>query len=299
MYLGIETNTGHIYEGNSAPQFAVWPRPAISLAKLIDTDDDWSRLPTSMASAPVAWVFREDSFDPVTRVRRGRLYEAQGCTQPQYVPVSAHPLDHDAAREVAASRQLTKSLYAYQPCQTLVGRNDRGLGAVLALGTGRAASAWRVIQTEVLVDDDILVSLKALSAYGILPDVAQERVPDGHRDRVRRAVDRVLDAAFRESPISIIDHCRNAAQVVLSCWMVQAGADEGILAKDLDVVCKAMEQKFNKNAARDAANIVRLLHSRGKANKQETESLRLAVEEDAELSVHALGFLLREVGWAA
>jgi len=299
MYLGIEMNTGHVYEGNSAPQFAVWPRPAISLAKLIEADDDWLRLPANMGSTPFAWVFREDSFDPVTRVRRGRLYETMGNAQPQYLPVSAHPLDHDAARAIAASRQLTKSLYAYQPCQTLVLRPDRGLGTVLALGTGRAASAWRVIQVEVLVDEDILVSLKALSAYGILPEVAQEKVSDDHRQRVLRAVDRVLNAAFRESPISIIDHCRNAAQVVLSCWMVQAGAGEGIMAKDLDEVCKAVEQKFKKMAARDAANIVRLLHSRGKANKQETESLRLAVEEDAELSIQALGFLLREVGWAA
>lgn len=297
MYLGIETNTGHVYEGNSAPQFAVSPRPAISLAKLIEAEDDWQHLPANMASTPFAWVFREDSFDPVTRVRRGRLYEVHGNSQPKCCPVSAHPTDHDAVRELAASRQLTMSLYTYQPCQTLVARADRGLGTVLALGTGRAASTWRVIQAEVLVDDDILVTLKALSAFGVLPEVDQEKVSDGHRQRVQRAVDRVLDAAFRESPISIIDHCRNAAQVVLSSWMVQTGEDEKILGKDLDAVCKAAE-KLKKLAARDAANLVRLLHSRGKANKQEMESLRLAVEEDAELSIQALGFILREVGWA-
>lgn len=298
MYLGVEANTGHVYEGNSAPQFAVTPRPAISLAKLIEAEEDWERLPSSMASTPFAWVFREDSFDPVTRVRRGRLYEAYGNVQPGSFPVNAHPTDHDAVREIAASRQLTKSLYAYQPCQTLVARADHGLGTVLALGTGRASSAWRVIQAEVLVDDDILISLKALSAFGILPAVAHDRVPEGSRQSVQRAVDRVLDAAFRESPISIIDHCRNAAQVVLSSWMVQAGENEKMLGHDLDVVCKALESKFRKLAARDAANIVRLLHSRGKANKQEMESLRLAVEEDAELSIQALGFILREVGWA-
>jgi len=196
------------------------------------------------------------------------------------------------------SRQFTKGLFTYQPCQLLVARADRGLGTVLALGAGRASSSWRVIQAEVLVDDDILVSLKALSAFGILPALAHEKVPEGQRQSVLRAIDRVLDAAFRESPISIIDHCRNAAQVVLSSWMVQGGEEEKIMGKDLDAVCKAVE-RFNKVAARDAANIVRLLHSRGKANKQETENLRLAVEEDAELSVQALGFLLREVGWAA
>lgn len=298
MYLGVERNSGHVYEGYSAPQFAVWPRPAITLATLIKSPSDWNRLPGDMSTTPFPWVFREESFDPVTRIRRGRLYESYTGTQPQSLPVSAHPFDHEATREISASRQLTKSLYTYWPCQSMVAQPDRGFGTVLALGTGRAASAWRTIQLEVLVDDDILVTLKALSAFGILPEVDLGDLADDLRQPVRRAIDRVLDAAFRESPISVVDHCRNAAQVILSRWMVHSGASNTLLARDLGDVCKAVERDFNKSAARDAANIVRLLHSRGKANRQETEQLRLALEEDATLSVEAIGFLLREVGWA-
>lgn len=298
MFIGIESNTGHVYEGNSAPQFALWPRPAISLAKLIATPEDWGKLPANMSTTPFPWVFREVSFDPVTRIRRGCLYESYRETQPHTWPVSAHPLDHDDMRVLAASRQLTKSMYTYWPCQSMVARADRGLGTVLALGTGRAASAWRVVDIELLIDDDILVTLKALSAFGILPSVELPEPAEIHRQPVTRAVDRVLDAAFRESPISVIDHCRNAAQVILSRWMVHSGANENMLAKDLDDICKTVSQQYKKMAARDAANIIRLLHSRGKANKQETEQLRLATEEDADLSIQALGFLLREVGWA-
>lgn len=298
MHLGVERNSGHVYEGYSAPQFAVWPRPAITLATLIESPNGWNRLPRNMSTTPFPWLFREESFDPVTRIRRGRLYESCTGAQPQIVPVSAHPFDHEAVREIAASRHPTKSLYTYGPCQSMVARPDRGFGTVLALGTGHAASAWRAIQLEVLVDDDILVTLKALSAFGILPEVDFGDLADELRLPVRRAIDRVLDAAFRESPISVVDHCRNAAQVILSRWMVHSGASNSLLAKDLGEVCKAIERDFNKSAARDAANIVRLLHSRGKANKQETEQLRLAVEEDATLSIEALGFLLRELGWA-
>jgi hypothetical protein len=300
MYLGIERNSGNIYEGMSAPQFAIWPRPAVSLAKAIDGPADWTALPATISTTPFVWVFREDSFDPVTRVRRGRLFEAYPSgVQPQLWPVAALPHDHDSVREIAASRGLSKELYTYWPCQSILARPNCGLGTLLALGTGRAASAWRVIQVEPLVDEDILVTLKALSAYGVLPEINKTKIADTHRDAVSRAIDRVLDAAFRETPISVIDHCRNAAQVVLSRWMVQEGADEKVLAKDLDQVCKLVEQAFKKSAARDAANIIRLLHSRGKANKQEIEGLRVSVEEDAELSIHALGFLLREVNWAA
>lgn len=44
--------------------------------------------------------------------------------------------------------------------------------------------------------------------------------------------------------------------------------------------------------------VVARLHVRGKANEQESKGLRLPVEEDAELCLHALGFVLRDIGWA-
>lgn len=300
MYLGIETDTGNIYEGANFPQYVVLPRPAISLAMLIESPTDWRKLPRDISHTPFPWVFREDSFDPVTRVRRGRLYESHTGSQPQDWPVNAHPMDHDAVREIAASRQLRKRLFTYWPCQTMTARPDRGHGVLVALGTGRAASAWRVIQVETLIDDDIMVTLKAVSAFGIIPEIDSLKIDEKNRQSVRQAIERVLDSAFRETPISVVDHCRNAAQVILSRWMLQAGADQTVLKKDLDQICKAVEaQPFVKLAARDAANIIRLLHSRGKANKQETEGLRISEEEDAELSIHALGFILREVGWVA
>jgi hypothetical protein len=46
------------------------------------------------------------------------------------------------------------------------------------------------------------------------------------------------------------------------------------------------------------ADMIARLHSRGKANEQETKGYRLPQEEDAEASVHAIGFILREFGWA-
>jgi hypothetical protein len=299
MFLGIDTDTGHIYEGAGAPQFAVFPRPAISLAKLIDAPEDWNSLPMEISHTPFPWVFREDSFDPVTRMRRGRLYETYNNTQPQECPVSAHLFDHDGVREVAASRQLRKRLYTYWPCQTLTARPDRGNGVMLALGTGRAATGWRVIQVETLIDRCVMVTLKAVSAFGILPEINTSKIEPGHQKSVAQAIDRVLDSAFRETPISVIDHCRNAAQVILSRWMAQETGKAEVLGKDLDQVCKAVQNMDPpRSAARDAANIVRLLHSRGKANKQESEGLRLSVEEDAEMSIQALAFILREIDWA-
>jgi len=76
------------------------------------------------------------------------------------------------------------------------------------------------------------------------------------------------------------------------------GAEEA-LKKDLAEVNRAVLKAATPLiASHHASEVVRLLHPRGKANEQEFRRLRLAEEEDAELAVHIVGFLLREVGWA-
>jgi hypothetical protein len=201
-------------------------------------------------------------------------------------------------RQVAAGGHLKKQLFAYWPCQAFLSRKDRGLGTTLALGQGNTASLWRVIQTEMIVGNDVMITLKALSAYGILPTLDLTSLDEGGRQSVSRALERVSDAAFRETPISLIDQCRNAATVVLARWLIGNGGESQLLSRDLGELAKVIANEPHKKiAARDAAEVIRRLHPRGKANEQESKGLRLPVEEDGELSIHALGFLLRELGW--
>lgn len=54
----------------------------------------------------------------------------------------------------------------------------------------------------------------------------------------------------------------------------------------------------SKQCAAWVGQLLARLHVRGKSNEQVSRSLRLPVEEDAELCLHNLGFLLRELGWA-
>jgi hypothetical protein len=81
MYLGSDQQSGLVYEGLDGPILPVVPRPIVTQARLIKCEEDWNDLPTGIPHSPMFWVFREDTFDPVTRTRRGRLYEAEP-TQP-------------------------------------------------------------------------------------------------------------------------------------------------------------------------------------------------------------------------
>jgi hypothetical protein len=74
------------------------------------------------------------------------------------------------------------------------------MGLKLALGAKGAASAWRIIQTEVVATGCVvLVTLKSLSAFGILPATDLVTVPEELRQPVTEAIGRALDAAFRET----------------------------------------------------------------------------------------------------
>jgi hypothetical protein len=297
MRLGFEHLTGHVYEGTGAAQFAVWPPPLLSQAKLIESPEDWRSPPRGVHADPFAWVFREDRFDPVTRVRRGRLFQSDGAAQPNSVRTAGHPLTENAVASIAGSGR-TRTMYTYMPCQEIINRPDGGLGAVLLVGQDRGATAWRVIQAEIALDGDVVVTLKAKSAFGVLPEMAWDNVPENDRPLVRAALERVLDSAFRETPVSVIDQCRNAAAVVVSRWLVSNGRPEAA-SKDLAEVAKLLEAKpQEKHCASWLGQVIARLHVRGKSNEQAAKGLRLPTEDDAELCLHSLGFLLREIGWA-
>ena len=299
MFLGISQETGLVYEGVERPQLPAVPIPVVTPAKLIEIPQDWNSLPVAVGQSPLPWIFREDSFDAVTRTRRGRLYEPTGEAQPVYHQVIPHPSEDRYGETAGPQGRHQRNLYVYMTSTSLLSKPWQGLGLTIALGTMQAASAWRIVQTEMLSNKCVMVTLRSLSAFGILPDVDASKVPEDFRVSISQAMERVLNSAFRETPISIVDHCRNALTLLLSRWMVSQGADRRILAADLGRVAQEIAQPpHQRECISHLARLVARLHVRGKGNEAEARGLRQPVEEDAELALHAVGFSLRDIGWA-
>jgi len=83
------------------------------------------------------------------------------------------------------------------------------------------------------------------------------------------------EAAFRETPISVIDQCRNAMAVLLSRWLVAAGHDPSILGADLGKIAEIVGRPpYEKGMVSNLAKVVARLHSRGKSNEAHTKGLR-------------------------
>lgn len=299
MHLGIESETGLVYEGFGSPSHPVISTPNITRAVLIEAEEDWKKLPAASSNFQWTWIFREDSFDPVTRTRRGRLYMPFQTSQPNRSLVAPHPSDNPALRLNTPHGQIVKQLYTYISCTPLLSKSNQGLGMKLALGATGALSVWRIVQTELLANHCVLLTLKSLSAFSILPELDLSKIDPSHREAVRQAMDRALDSAFRETPISVVDQCKNAIAVTLARWLVQQGHDHSILSKDIGDVAKAvLSAPHSMFALGNLAQVVGRLHARGKGNEQHAQEARIPTEEDAQLALEAYGFALRDIGWA-
>lgn len=300
--LGIDRSTGLIYEGRGDPTYPAWPTPVVSQVTLIDTPKDFEKLPHSLDRDPFSWMFREDSFDPVSRVRRGRLFQKFGNQGWEATRVEAHPATASDARAIDAGGKVSKDLSVFIECTDLLSKANKGEGMQLAIGVSGAHSLWRIVQTERIVSLDIMVTLRAESAYSILPEIEENKIHPESLELVRSAILRVLNAGYRELPTSVVDQCRNAATVIISRWMQQETNSRKPVEKDLGAWIAAVQKHFierPKTALCSALDIINKLHPRGKDNELVKMDLRPVNEGDAEFAVHAIGFVIREIGWAS
>lgn len=298
MHLGIEQHSGTVFEGFNGPELPVIPKPVVSFCKVVDEPSDWQDMPANLHNAINSWLFREDSFDPITRTRRGRVYQRYGNSNPTEFMVPRNPSPDTFGTAISAASHRRLDMYRYMACAPLVSRPNQGKGLVLAIGSSAAASAWKIVQSEVIVTGDVLVTLKAQTAFGVIPELDEVAVPNSALVPVREALERALNSAFRETSVSVVDQCRNAMAAVISHFLASQGEPTNVLGKELQPLANMLTAR-ERSVAAAAAHIVARMHSRGKGNVQAISDAREPIDEDGEFAVHALGLVMRELGWAA
>lgn len=87
--IGIEKHQGLVYEIDANRGRPVWPTPVITSAVFVYPSDGTMKAESS--TNVFGYRFREDSYDPIARIRRGRFYSAENSSQPQSCIVSPHP----------------------------------------------------------------------------------------------------------------------------------------------------------------------------------------------------------------
>lgn len=289
--LGVQSHDGTVYEGNgSGVAFRVHPAPMLFPFRLESTIIDQESNYRGLAVE----IFREDSFDPVTRIRRGRVYTRRYTNQPGRWRVQ-DPFRTDLKMErwdVSVNQLIELCAYQRDPLNAL--RSNAGRLPKVILGSDPFVSFWKIVSIETSSLDIPVLTLKALYSLGDLPELAAKRASRSATRLFREAWEHLNDSIHRGSPSAIVDRCRDVLSVVFG---EKVGALEKDLGHSINEFVK-VSGKGSESLVSYAGRIVARLHSRGKPNEQHAKSLRPLSDEDAQLAVRCVGLVLVETGWA-
>lgn len=294
QFFGVN-NDGMVFEGPSAhAAHLIWPQPVVTLAKFTKSDVD--EIIPAKSDEPNHCYFREDFFDPVSRIRRGRFYQFSGRSEhnkvffPDGIVVPGMFPTSNSAQVVLSAYQR------YNPSISIEDNQD-----VVILGSSSGYSIWAIVGIETISTGEMLVTLRARQSLGALPDIYWAKIPAEFRNNVEEAIMALADDFRRAGSESVIDRAREAATAILSAYLQSKGVDKA-KGKDLgDLVKKLVEVsgQHEQRIVACAAEIAQRLHTRGKhAAKEQFDNLRPLREQDAELAVQSVGVMLCDLRWA-
>lgn len=287
--IGIDSQTGLVYEGDITRGRGVWPTPVIAPAKFIFISQEDIKAESS--TERFGWRFREDSYDPTSRIKRGRFYYADK-SQPQHWQVMRHP--------GWAFDFITRDIHAFgKSLDTFLGNpiwhkviDGHQEMPLVVLGVDQRFTVWSIIGIEATSTGEDLVTMKARSSFGILPQIKKDNVPDSFLPKLEETLATFTDEVHRASPVSVIDRARDAATYALLSHLNLPSPK----AKDLADLIKKLDKALV--IAINTATIINRLHARAKPSEQEKRNLRAVREHDAELATQCLGTLLCELSLA-
>ena len=245
------------------------------------------------------YYFREDAFDPISRIRRGRFYKYSGSAAHNWwvLPSSQVTIPRS---QVNQDGLLHISVADYSSCAISAELQNLGIPyPVVVLGKGNSSTIWAIINIETGFTGEEMVTLKARQSLGALPELDMGKLQEFKGGNVQEALQTLEDDYHLASPESVVDRANEAATRILNTFLETKGrSSQDSLYKAITEAGK-LEQQDKKEIVRNAADVVRLLHGRTKYAVQRDKSTRDVREQDAELAMQCIGVMLCDLDWAA
>lgn len=275
MFIGIDEDTNKIYESrNRHGVTPLEPSPFIFNVRFGNTAEE--AIANLSVHTPHDYKFREDLYDPVSRIKRGRIYHGNG-----YLSWFRFPA---APREALQARDGHIEMRLQSFGRARIGAQYQ----FAAVGVEDSHTVWRIVAAEQIVNEEELLTLQPILFLGTLPDVEKSLIPSDLRKPLMEALDGVVADMKRAMPGSVIDRCRGAAALALQSL-------EGCKGKDLGKQANYVETKHKRFVVASCAKIINNLHTRAKENECHDKQYRSPNERDAELAVHCLACILTEL----
>jgi hypothetical protein len=264
-FIGFDRDSGLLYEGEYPFVQAVWPIPQTAPARIVSASASDLSPPPQLSLEGTTRLFREDTFDPVSRIRRGRFYDASTWQSVEVFPHPYRPTEVNDAK--MGTGTISKQLLVFQPAHMPeLATHEQHLAII---GSGEHFSLWLILAVENTTSNERSVWLRARQSYGALPELKPKAIPTKSRAILQDAINKLRDDVFRSGIDSVVDRAREAANVAFSAYMQSHRlAKSGLeLFALLEIHDKAPANK-KKLLAASAANIARLFHSRGKGSQK-------------------------------
>ena len=291
-YLGFNRNIGAVYEGEPNSGYRVLPPPNLAPIRFFTGNKVQPLMPYSDGMA--VEIFREDDFDPVTKLRRGRVFRLRSCSQPLVWRVNDPHQDTLTTEKWGNgfAQKTELSTYERHTLPDLAQAKTSTLPHV-AIGWEPHITFWKIISIECNLVGTPVLTLRAKHSLGDTPEIIEANVPALVLKPLVDAVDKVEASVNRLSAVDVIDRCRSALSVAF-------GFQSGDMSKDLVQAIEAYLKKesSNENLCSWCGRIVARLHSRGKPNEQAGKGVRPPTDDDADLALNCLNVVLIEFGWA-
>ncbi|MGJ8649492.1 MAG: hypothetical protein ACSHX4_03965 [Opitutaceae bacterium] len=276
-YLAINENTKVVYAGGARQHMdRLMPNPVLvpfAFGQPEGTDPD-------------KHVFLEESFDPVTKIRRGRVYRREDGSYPQYMTVrDPYGKFHVCSESVVIYQRDILNEWRDTSLQKM---------PTVCLGQAPFFTQWKLIQIEADISRSTLLVLKSYRSFGELPELIEEEIPVVIRKSLYERIEHVESSIHNQTPHNIADRCRDALALIFSHIAECPTAD-------LDEALKKYEKHplgTQKHLIQHASHVVRMLHSRGKPNAGTKWQTRPLDEAEGQLAVRSLGLVLKDLNWA-
>lgn len=300
--IGIHETNNLIYEGRD--KGCGYPVDTKTILSQVSFSDDLNEakngLKETYSPSNLDFIFREDSFDPITRVKRGRIYKASN-TKPENWRVIAHPMHLSTHKHLNSFGIITNErYYTFYPEQLLKSDQDfRSLRNInLLIGTKKHFSRWKLINLEPNHVGEEVLTIKSLDTMGIVPNLDLNKISPDEQNNVNEKFSKFLDDVSTASPTSIIDRANDFALSLLTAFIREKNPEViGLTLAMITDFKNHYTQVTERKVLFHTIELLRLLHSRGKQSFQEKHNTRDICYDDSETAISCVTTIIRELNY--
>lgn len=298
MYLGFHESTNLIYEGLFT-SMGIAPEPQPSCSQIGFAESLELAKNELIGSKPLDFnfIFREDSFDFISRLRKGRIYKVTE-SRPENWCLIPHKAQLHSRMELTQYGQLQQQrLHTFKSYSIATHFHSKRLQEqTVLIGTKDLFTKWSIVGVEPSHSGEEIITLRSQSSNDVIPNINFKKIRDEDRSNVEEKYDKFLDVVYTSSVESIVDRACEACLAILISKLRESNSEVRGLTLDKVLEAANNDEKLSKRKIlKTAAELLKLLHSRGKQSFQEQHNTRSLNYHDAQAAVECLSIVIHEL----